>query len=290
MRGYGMVRPSNLILTGVDAARPSASAAIVGTWYYASDTKAIYLCISATEWRVASAGMEEDKVSWGPFSSNVELYCSASVGTEPSFTAGTSGCIALWPSGTPSGSEHIFAFRDQGATRGWYLAQGIDTGDRCLYNWAVYGTTGVVSPAGQTTAATLNQVNTLAWTVTATGIKTSHNGGAIVETNFGAGTYAPPQAGDRIGIGASISPGASPHVSGSFIAIKTFSTVVSDANLRLFHATVASTFRIPTPAGATISFQLNGNQIQRGINRFVANGESFQIGNSATNSLKKVAR
>mgnify|MGYP001320485080 CR=1 FL=1 len=75
----GSIFPGTPVRSGLDSARPAASGGLVGSYYYATDTLAVYLCVSTTTWVVASAGMESDKASWGVFAANNIFQCTAEI-------------------------------------------------------------------------------------------------------------------------------------------------------------------------------------------------------------------
>lgn len=269
------------VISGLDAARPDANGALDGITYVATDTKAVYLC-DGSAWRVASALMGPDKASLGPFAAANILACTARAGTAP---AGSSGAVMFYPVATPSGVEYFFNNRDTGGARGYVVLCGNNAGDRALIQIYVSGI-GYVDVTGATFAGLLNVVHGFAYTFTGGNIRYSLDGAAVVAVALNPAYPVPPNAGDAVTLGGG-SASAVPLLSSRLISVVSYTTVVSDADLRVLTGAAArAALRVPAVATGTTDFDFSAARWPSGAGAMDVAADRFLSGASVA-TLKK---
>lgn len=266
---------------------PAPSAARVGKTYHTSDTNCWVFYDSATTSRVfwpSGTG----KADWGPFAASTVIKAASMLGLGPAMSTGNSGCIYLYPTAEPSGVEIIFSHEDSaGTTRGWQLRNSGDLADKCAMRFQLRGYTAgeggfQVTCSAATFDDATNTTHGFAWKHTATpSIIYSWDGGAATEVSiWRGGTYVPCNVGDQVTFGAHPNTTTSPFTSGRIIAVKTWSSLLSDANLVTLSGAHA-TSRIPDIGGATVDYQLNAEQLPGGWVSGWYSGEWHQVTSAA---------
>lgn len=148
--------------------------------------------------------------------------------------------------------------------RGWHLRAGdnaLARGEISLILAGLPGSTVLPLPGADFTGA--DGVHCLAVAITALGVvRYSWDGGAVATATVGAGTYAPAQAADPWRIGSSAIPaGGYAATTVQPIALRTYSTVLSDADLVAVCAQRAS-YLLAAPSAGTLTTDLNAAQFR----------------------------
>lgn len=183
----------------------------------------------------------------------------------PTLAAGTSLAVLFRPVSTPGGAQIIAHHDDGWATRGWHLYAGYEAGDRShlslyLAGLTGTGTAGTVALTAATFAGELNTPHVLAVAFLVDGtIRYSWDGDAVQTIAAPTGTYAPPQSGDPLVIGQR--SGANGATSIQPIALRTYSTVLSDADL-VAVAAERTSYRLAAPSAGTLTTDLAAAQFR----------------------------
>lgn len=220
--------------SGLDAARPAASAGLVGQVYYATNTCIDYRCISALAWRVVGArGAVE-----GFDTSAVALSGTTGTGSVNITAGGVASivCTFAMPS-SPSGVQIIASGGE------WQLEIGNNSGDRyqLSLNRAGFGTARVTLGTVSGSPTTLH---TVAITFSGTTTRYSQDGGAVQTASHVSGSASGNTP-------LKFSSGGFPTVA-QVTSLTLFSTGLSDADLVVASAAYA-TGRIPTVTGTLYS-------------------------------------
>lgn len=166
------------------------------------------------------------------------------------------------------GAANILAMHADAATtvaRGWHLRAGDNAGARGEISLILAGLPAVLTvvplPGADFTGA--DGVHCLACAILNTGeIRYSWDGGAVATVAAIPGTYVPAQAGDPWRIGSSaVSGGGFAATTVQPIALRTYSTVLSDADLVAVAADRAS-YLLADPAAGTLSNDLAATQFR----------------------------
>lgn len=165
------------------------------------------------------------------------------------------------------GAANILAMHADTTTtvaRGWHLRAGDDAGARGELSLLLAGLAGsavVPLPGADFTGA--DGVHCLAVAITAPGVvRYSWDGGAVATIAALAGTYAPAQAADPWRIGSScISGGGFAATTVQPIALRTYSTVLSDADL-VAVAAERTSYRLAAPSAGTLTTDLAAAQFR----------------------------
>ncbi len=267
----------SLYSSGLDNARPAASASLVGSYYYATDTNATYFCNTATTWRVASAGFGSDKATFKGFADATSAFKAAA----PALNS-LSGAFMFIPFANPSTYTYMFwDMNAGGGSRGIAVTAYHSGVDNEGVGFLVGGS-GNIWPASTTFAGALNVVHAISWSFDGTNLRTSWDGAAVVVTTCAT----PPSAsGDPVIIGT-YGSGSYPAIPIEFVAAKTFSDAVDDAGLRaLSGAAARAAYRIPTPTGNTIQVDINAARMLEGQIVYDVSGNKYLHGSTLTKTV-----
>ena len=216
------------------AAVPTAPVAL-GTAYNAGTADAIYADV-----------VPAPADAWGPGRTLVYLFRSLG-------TLGAANILAMHADTTTT------------VARGWHLRAGDNAGARGELSLILAGLPAVITvvplPGADFTGA--DGVHCLACAILNTGeIRYSWDGGAVATVAAIPGTYVPAQAGDPWRIGSSaVSGGGFAATTVQPIALRTYSTVLSDADLVAVAADRAS-YLLADPAAGTLSDDLAASQFR----------------------------
>lgn len=90
--------------SGTIGSRPAPSAALVGTWYYASDRDDLYFCRDASTWVLMGPPGQEL-----PLTANTQLYYLLSESATPSANGGAFGTADMaWSGGQAANGDSVF--------------------------------------------------------------------------------------------------------------------------------------------------------------------------------------
>lgn len=110
---------SDSLPPGLDNARPAARAALVGAYYYATDTQRLYECVSSTAWTVVGIGT--DKATMGAWTDSV--YYNGAHTTGPLGAAGSySWATNIYVESLPgTGGGLYWTNANTGISAGWSI-------------------------------------------------------------------------------------------------------------------------------------------------------------------------
>ena len=230
------------------ASVPTAPVAL-GTAYTAGTADAIYV-----------DAVPSPADAWGPGRSLVYLFRSLG-------TLGSANILAMHADTTTT------------VARGWHLRAGDNAsarGEISLIFAGLPGSTVLPLPGADFTGA--DGVHCLAVAVTALGVvRYSWDGGAVATAVVGAGTYAPAQAADPWRIGSSVVAGGGyAATTVQPIALRTYSTVLSDADLVAVCALRAS-YLLADPAAGTLSNSLAAPQFRGAATVIGASSQRWRL-------------
>ena len=194
------------------------------------------------------------------------IYADAVPSPADKFGPGRS-LVYLFRSLGTLGAANILAMHADTTTtvaRGWHIRAGdnaLARGEISLILAGLPGGTVLPLPGADFTGA--DGVHCLAVAVTALGVvRYSWDGGAVATAAAGAGTYAPAQAADPWRIGSSaVAGGGFAATTVQPIALRTYSTVLSDADLVAVCALRAS-YLLAAPSAGTLTTDLNALQFR----------------------------
>jgi len=215
--------------SGLDAARPAASAVPDGHKYTATDTGVTYECLGGV-WRVASAHYCADRCAIAGWYTNHGLYCTASPTTEPDLADGTALALCWYSPAAPAGAtvKTLLHHGNTANTRGFSVLFSRTAGHLSLLEvlliGAAYvdiGVTEFASPAH----------HCLLIAITGGNLRCSLDGEAVVATAIPGG-YVPPNTADPISVGIR-ADGALSIVDGSaeFVSMYPFTGISADTGV-----------------------------------------------------------
>ena len=230
------------------ASVPTAPVAL-GTAYNAGTADAIYV-----------DAVPSPADAWGPGRSLVYLFRSLG-------TLGSANILIM------------HADTSSSVARGWHLRAGDNAsarGEISLILAGLPGSTVLSLPGADFTGA--DGVHCLAVAITALGVvRYSWDGGAVATVAAGAGTYAPAQAADPWRIGSSaVVGGGFAATTVQPIALRTYSTVLSDADLVAVCAQRAS-YLLADPAAGTLSNSLAAPQFRGAATVIGASSQRWRL-------------
>lgn len=282
---YTAQTPTPTLTSGADAARPAASASIVGQLYYATDTDVLYECVSSTAWAATVTGY--DRASFGPFSGSNYLITPSGAPAAPLGGTGETVAVCLYsPSDTSAAS--LLVQHGNNSSRGWQLEYGRNSSARgqmsCFWYGLNSGSPFVLTAADFTGSVGLH---TLALTITGGNVRYSLDGAAVTAASI-SGTYVPPNAGDLLAIGASVVGGA-PSTTAGVVGLKCWSSVLSDSDLAAISGANA-TGRIPDGSSGTVTLDIAAGRYLQGATsyRYVRGSAAYTV--SVTGVVNVVPR
>jgi hypothetical protein len=230
------------------ASVPTAPVAL-GTAYSSGTADAIYV-----------DAVPSPADAWGPGRSLVYLFRSLG-------TLGAANIVLMHADTTTT------------VARGWHLRAGDNAssrGELSLILAGIPGSAVLPLPGADFTGA--DGVHCLAVAITALGVvRYSWDGGVVATAVVGAGTYAPAQAADPWRIGSSsVSGGGFAATTVQPIALRTYSTVLSDADLVSVCALRAS-YLLADPAAGTLSHSLAATQFRGAATVIGASSQRWRI-------------
>ncbi len=225
------------LTTGLDAARPAASAGNVGKYYFGSDSLQLYKCSDATTWVVSTLNNGVDKVTFGPFSDANYISAGAGAAVGPTGQWPMTWAIGMYVESLPGATNRVFwNYLDAGAVNGWYIANsGVNANKFLIYLGNSVG--GIELPS--VTMTTGPHVLVISY-IDATHISYCWDGGTVFTATPG-GTYTAPGAGALHYVGRF----ANSTLAATFVSIAwcaAYNSALSNANMQALGATPSNYF------------------------------------------------
>lgn len=286
-------RTIETIEPAVLASRPTAGITYLGSTFYATDELKSYACIktgaSTYTWKEVDASWKTITGATGfvfgtgqavAFASGSYLDVAGTPTAAPEFGPGQSLVVLIYPLSTPAGSEHLMAHINIATTRGWVLASGYEA-DRSSISLFLVGITGAdtsstINLPVATWAGALNTPHVIAIAIAADKtVRYSWDGGTVQVVAPAAGTYVPTNSGDPFTIGCFVD-GAVVNNSAQIGQVRTYSTILSDANLVNVAASRTS-YELADPTAGTLTLDLKPEKFLGGFKQRTINSQSWRL-------------
>lgn len=198
-------------------------------------------------------------------STSAYLDVSGTPTAAPTLANGQSLVILFHAIAVPTGAEVLAAHMDSGAsTRGWILFWGYESGSRGAASFFRLGNTGtgadgtIPLPSADVTGL-LGVPHVLAFSLPGGAIHYSFDGGTVHTISAPSGSYVPTSSADPFRVGQLVET-SDPAASSQVVALRTYSTTLSDADLVAVCAYRSSYVLAPASSG-TITFDFHARQL-----------------------------
>lgn len=171
------------------------------------------------------------------------------VGAQPHWCDGSSLVLMIWPLSAPGSAKLLL---DRG-TNDCMVRVGDNAGDRGRLSTYENGMV-VLLPADHTITGNLNGCHVLALSCTGGNVRSSWDGGTVGVTSTG-GAPTPPGGGTTFAVGGSVNGSGTYVPDIEYVAARTYSTVLSDADLIAAGAPSGRTAGVIPALTGTISWE-----------------------------------